>query len=191
TDVSENTLPANLVNIKAYQKGLVIQVEWTSVTEINVERYEVEKSTDGQTFAKIRTVQASGNSSSQVNYSLADDRAQSGSNYYRIKSIDNNGAVEYSSVVRVNVEKGSGAITIYPNPLVNNTISLQLTNIKKGKYTITLMNKLGQLLYRSRVDLEGGSSTHTLRINSSFPKGIYHLQVSGEDVKIVKRLIKE
>ncbi|HEX8332167.1 MAG TPA: cadherin domain-containing protein [Segetibacter sp.] len=190
TDVSESSLPANLVNVKAYQKASAIQVEWTSVTEINVDKYEVEKSTDGQSFTILGTVQARGNSTSQVNYSLPDHAAQSGSNYYRIKSIDNNGAVQYSSVVRVNVEKGNGAITIYPNPVTTNTISLQLNNLERGKYTVTLTNKLGQQLYSSVIEHNGGSSTQTLRINSSLPKGTYQLQVIGGEVKMTKQLIK-
>ncbi|HEX8332163.1 MAG TPA: choice-of-anchor D domain-containing protein, partial [Segetibacter sp.] len=191
TDVSESSLPANLVNVKAYQKGTAIQVEWTSVTEINVDKYEVEKSTDGQSFAPLGTVQARGNSTRHVNYSLPDHAAQSGSNYYRIKSIDKNGTVQYSSVVRVNVEKGNGAITIYPNPVTTNTISLQLNNLERGKYTVTLTNKLGQQLYSSVIEHNGGSSTQTLRITGSFPQGSYQLQMIGDDVRMTKQLIKQ
>ena len=189
-NVNDSPLPANLVNVKAYQKGSAIQVEWTSATEINVDKYEVEKSTDGQSFTPIGTVQARGNSTSHVNYSLADHQAQTGTNYYRIKSIDKNGTVQYSSVVRVNVEKGSGAITIYPHPVMNNTITLQLSNLERGKYTVTLTNKLGQQLYSSVIEHNGGSSTQTLRITGSFPKGTYQLQVISGDVSMTKQLIK-
>jgi hypothetical protein len=191
TNVAETSLPANLVNVKAYQKGTAIQVEWTSLTELNVDRFEVEKSTDGQTFTTLGTIQARGNSTGHVNYSLPDHAAQGGSNYYRIKAIDKNGTAQYSSVVRVNVGSSNRSITVYPNPVTTNTISLQLSNLERGKYTVTLTNKLGQQLYYSVIEHNGGSSTQTLRINSSFPKGSYQLQVIGDDVRMTKQLIKQ
>jgi hypothetical protein len=191
TDVQETTLPANLVNVKAYQKGSAIQVEWTTLTEINTERFEVEKSTDGKVFTKMGVVQARGNSTSRADYQLPDLSPATGANYYRIKSVDQNGVTQYSNIVKVNVGNSNRSITVYPNPVTTNTISLQLNNLERGKYTITLTNKLGQHLYSSVLDHNGGSSTQTLRINATFPKGSYQLQVLGDEVRMTKQLIKQ
>jgi hypothetical protein len=91
----------------------------------------------------------------------------------------------------VNVGNSNRSITVYPNPVTTNTISLQLSNLERGRYTVTLTNKLGQQLYRSVIEHNGGSSTQTLSINSSFPKGSYQLQVLGDDVRMTKQLIKQ
>jgi uncharacterized repeat protein (TIGR03803 family) len=192
TDVQESTLPVNLVNVRAAQKATgSIQVEWTTLTETNTERFDVEKSTDGQTFSKIGTVAARGNSTARADYQLLDNQAQAGSNYYRIKTIDQNGTAQYSNVVRVNVGNSNRSITVYPNPVTTNTISLQLGNLERGKYTVTLTNNLGQQLYSSIIEHNGGSSTQTLRINGSFPKGTYQIQVLGDDVRMTMQLIKQ
>jgi hypothetical protein len=41
------------------------------------------------------------------------------------------------------------------------------------------------------IEHNGGSSTQTLRINNSFPQGVYQLQVLGDGVRMTKQLIKE
>jgi hypothetical protein len=45
-----STLPVTLTDVRAYEKDKGIQVEWTALTEINIGRYEVEKSINGQQF---------------------------------------------------------------------------------------------------------------------------------------------
>jgi hypothetical protein len=188
-----STLPVSLSNLKAYQKTGGIQVEWTTLIELNSDKFEVEKSIDGQNFTKIGVVTARGNSNAAVSYSLFDPSAQTGANFYRIKSLDKDGSVQYSNVLRVNVTRASGAISIYPNPVVNNTFNLRFTSLRSGRYTVMLTNKAGQLLYITMIEHNGGnggSSTQKLRINAAFPKGSYEVQVIGEDVRMTRRLIK-
>jgi len=189
---SGSVLPVNMVNVKAYQKATgTVQVEWTTLTEINTERFEVERSTDGQIFTTVGSVSARGTNGVRENYNLLDHAPEQGSNYYRIKSIDKNGFVQYSNIIRVFVGKASGQVTAYPNPVINSTINLQFTNMEKGNYTVTLTNKLGQQTYHSVIRHNGGSTTQTLRINNSLTRGSYQLQVIGEEFNMTKQLIKD
>jgi hypothetical protein len=185
-----STLPVTLINLKAYQKTGGIQVEWTTLTELNSDRFEVEKSIDGQNFTRIGVVTARGNSSTALNYKLFDPSAQTGAYFYRIKSLDKDGSVQYSNILKVNSVKVTGEISIYPNPVVNNTFNLQFTNLKSGRYTVMLTNKAGQQLYSSVIEHNGGSATQKLRINTAFPKGSYNVQVISDDVRMTRRLIK-
>ena len=139
-----SVVPVTLTNVKAYQKNAGVQVEWTAQQESNIDRYEVERSQNGQQFKHWEVFMQKGNSSVVINYNLFDPNPFSGVNFYRIKIIDKSGQVTYSQVMKVNISKGATLITVYPNPVNGNTIVLQMNNLQKGSYTITLTNKLGQ-----------------------------------------------
>jgi hypothetical protein len=183
-------LPANMGEVKAYRKAQGVEVEWTTLTETDVAKYEVEKSANGQSFTSAATVKAKGNSNVQTNYNWHDAAPAKGYNYYRIKTISNNGSTEYSKVVRVSIDKGEGSITIYPNPVKGNKVSLQLENIDKGQYAISLTNELGQQVYRTVINHDGGSATQTLSLPANLQHGLYQMQVLGADRKITQQLIK-
>ena len=53
-----SALPVTLTNVKAYQKNAGVQVEWTAQQESNIDRYEVERSQNGQQFIMLGSVQA-------------------------------------------------------------------------------------------------------------------------------------
>jgi hypothetical protein len=186
-------LPVNMGEVKAYRKSEAVQVEWTTLTESSVDKFEVEKSTDGVSFTKAATVKAKGNSATLSTYNWLDNAPAKGYNYYRIITISSNTAApEYSRVVRVSMDKvAGGAITVYPNPVKGNVVSLQFTNVEIGAYTVVLTNDLGQQVYRSVVNHDGGSSIQKLVLPASLQKGIYQLQLIGADSQITQQLIKD
>ncbi len=66
-----------------------------------------------------------------------------------------------------------------------------MTNLPKGKYSIRLLNQAGQQLYRKELDHIGGSSTENLFIRSKLPGGLYHLQVNGNNISKLIKVVKE
>ncbi|MEO5647342.1 MAG: FG-GAP-like repeat-containing protein [Chitinophagaceae bacterium] len=183
-------VPVLLSNVKAYQHNGGVQVEWTIQQEINIDRYEVERSTNGQQYTTVGIVQARGNSNLVINYKFLDPNFSKGVSYYRIKIIEA-GQVTYSRVVRVNITNGLvNMITIYPNPITGNTIALQM-NLQKGNYTISLTNNLGQQLYRQLIDHVGGSATENIELTKALAAGVYQLRLTGEGVNIIEQVIKK
>jgi hypothetical protein len=80
-------------------------LNWTTVTEKNSSRFEVEHSIDNVNFKKIGLVKATGNSNVQVNYEYIDtDFVKGVVNYYRLKMIDIDNTYTYSSVRQLNEE---------------------------------------------------------------------------------------
>jgi lysophospholipase L1-like esterase len=167
-----STLPLTVSDIRAYQKANGIQVEWNTLIENNVERYEVEKSINGQQFIKAGSIPSTGNSSSLKTYNWFDGSPNTGSNYYRVRSITRLGGGEYSSIVKVALASGLEKISIYPNPVEGNVIGLQLNNLAKGTYTITIADKLGRKVYSKVIEHQGGSASQTLQ-TETMAKGIY------------------
>src|SRR5690606_27208814 len=111
-----------------------IAVDWKVENETNMKGYEVEKSLDGVRFIRTSLVPA-GNSGAGA-YTWLDKDVTPGWNYYRIKSIDENGKVSYSEVAKVLVEMIAPKITVYPNPNVNGVINVHLVNQPAGNYKL-------------------------------------------------------
>jgi hypothetical protein len=61
-------------------------------------------------------VQATGNSSSVINYTFIDKNATPGKNFYPLKQVDLNGAYEYSKLVEVTIGTAATSISVFPNP---------------------------------------------------------------------------
>lgn len=185
-----SALPVKLSNLKAYTKNRGIQVEWLTQSEINMARYEVERSANGQQFLKAGEVQANGNSSLILNYGWFDSSPFNNVNYYRIKSIEKTGGVSYSPIVKVNISTGRSEIIFYPNPVIGNTIKLQLNNIPKGYYIINLINNLGQQVYRKAIDHTGTSIIQNIDVHN-LVSGLYYVNISGGGINFTKQVIKK
>ncbi len=181
------TLPINFTTVKAYQKDNNISVEWNIVTEANIARYEVEKSQNGQLFTKAADISARGNNGA-ASYNWLDVNSVTGNNYYRIKAIENSGNVKYSEIVNVKIGKARG-IVIYPNPVTNKTITLQLNDQQKGTYTVRLFNTTGQTVYLNSIVYMGGAATQTLKLSSNIAKGNYTIEVTGAETTVSQRVV--
>ncbi len=155
---------------------------------MNIQKYEVEKSTNGINFASATTKLATGNSSSDVTYSWLDVNVVTGDNFYRVRSIGIGGEIKYSTIVKVKIGKGNPVITVYPNPVINKTISVQLTGMDKGIYRLRLINTTGQVVFAKQLTHTGGSATQTVGLNN-VAAGNYQLEIIKPDnTKTVKAL---
>ncbi len=183
--------PIDQLTINAYQKNKGVQVEWTSKTETAMDHYEVERSTDGIQFNQQATIAAVGNSAVAVNYNWFDMAPQPGNNFYRVKATNKIGQVKYTDAIKVTLGKGQPAISVYPNPLSTDNLGLQLRDLDKGTYTISLYNKLGQQVFSTEILYTGGTAVMSLPLNNKVVQGIYQLVLTGENnVKISSQVIR-
>ena len=115
---------------------------------------------------------------------LKDPSPFAGKNFYRIKSIDQNGTMKYSPVVYVVMESKNNGFIIQPNPVKGNSIHLQFTNLPKGNYQFNLMNALSQLVFSTQLLINNTSTSMVLKSKTVLTKGVYHLQINGPGNKI-------
>lgn len=185
-------LPVTLTNVNAFEKGESIQVVWNVENEINISKYEIEKSTDGVNFAIIGNKNVVGSNNRTNSYQWIDQSKVEGNNFYRIKIYDLSGQIRYSNIVKVMVEKYSGGITIYPNPIKNSTINLQFKNQETGKYSFRVTNNLGQLIHSSTEYIQLPNTMQIIKLNSKLTSGMYPLEIIHPDNhKTVQKLIVE
>ena len=114
-----------------------------------------------------------------------------GNNFYRIKSIDKNGAVHYTAIVLVNINGGKTSVTVMPNPVPDKMVNLQFNNLVAGKYNVVLYNSIGQKVYMRTIEHPGGSASQSLTFPSSTARGIYVLKVFNQTFDYNTKLIIE
>lgn len=116
---SNTPLPVHLRSFTAKREAENVVLRWTA-DEQAVDRYEIELSRGNaelknNAFEKIGTVESAGNNAVQT-YTFTDAEAfKNGVRYYRLKSIDKDGAFRYSEVRSV-VFSNAAAWQVFPNP---------------------------------------------------------------------------
>jgi hypothetical protein len=84
-----------------------VELKITTENEINLSHIIIEKSMDGKNFKEAALVFTYGNTTSRSDYDFADNvsKINSGSLYYRLRSIDTDGATQYSDIHIIEITK--------------------------------------------------------------------------------------
>lgn len=169
-------LPANALTINAYKKETNVIVNWEAMQECGVKKYEIEKSTSANEFKKIAEIAAK-NCNTTNSYSITDSKPAT-INYYRIKSVYENNTEKYSAIVKVEMNaKDIKGISIYPNPVKDNTINISFNAITEGKSTINVIDITGKIVYSTSTVNYSSNSSMLLNINQNLIPGNYNLQI--------------
>jgi hypothetical protein len=172
TSTCNTILPIKLVSIQAQQlNDNTAQVVWQVASQTNVKYYVLEKSIDGKSYDYVTSVPA--NNSSDYSYSADDNTLYDGYvNYYRIKEVDQDGTVYYSTIVTVNpAGNANDQILIYPNPVVDNLhISKPQTTVIKNA---VIIDAIGQTILSVP---NFNNITNNISL-AALPTGFYELRV--------------
>jgi hypothetical protein len=186
-----STLPVSITRFTATKIEKKVMVEWQVSNQINTQAFQIEKSVDGLHFTTNKVIQAQNNNTATINYSWLDEQPYAGINYYRLKSIDNDGRFTYSTIVKVSFQNNSPVFTISPNPSNSNNITIQFNNQPLGQYTIAVINSTGQTLYTQKVNHTGNFTSNSINLPTTIKNGTYEVKIvsSNNIVQIQKLLI--
>lgn len=178
-----STLPIRLDAVNAKLKNDEVVIEWTSVFEMDAEKYIVERSTDGRNFSSIGEVAAAGSSYKKLSYNFTDSRIEKGTSYYyRLRLQDFNGSYEYSKVSHVNNKAGSGtALSVFPNPFVSDIQVVGLTQSQMNIANIRVFDMTGRSVSYTF------TGANEITIDPAAPKGVYVLKALNQTFRIVKQ----
>jgi hypothetical protein len=183
-------LPVVFSEFKAYQKEHSVALTWRIVTEENAWKYEVEKSADARVFKKIGEVAATGGDGI-IDYSFIDENPLPGNNYYRLKAIDLDATFTFTKIVKIATDVATSSGNLYPNPVLDKTVNLELLNLVKGRYDLTLINTAGQIIYTKKIEHPGGSASHLIIIPENVGTGVYNAEIKGANMGVYKKLFIE
>jgi hypothetical protein len=181
---SENNspLPVEMIYFDAQLVENKVVLDWATATEVNNEKFEIERSTDdGATFIKIGEVNGSGNTNFTTYYTFEDQRPMKGLNYYRLKQVDFDGTFAYSEIRAVNVNESIG-LSVFPNPATD-IVHLTADGITSNQIMIT--DGMGRLV-RDMLITQKNTDLVVLDVQY-LPSGMYFINYNGESHKLVVR----
>ena len=182
-DFPNPPLPVELAFFAGAVNGNNIELRWRTETEVNNYGFDIERTKDNADWLTIGFVEGHGNSNSPKLYNFVDfDINQSGTYYYRLKQIDNDGTYEYSDVVRVEVGVPDNFYLSqnYPNPF-NPSTRIDFTLPEKKLVSLRIYNPLGELVDELVNEVKEAGSYSVTFDASKLPSGvyIYRLQTSS------------
>ena len=178
---SSSPLPVELVNFQANCAGEgKVEVTWATASEHNSATFTVEKSRDGINWTVLSTVAGAGNSTQMINYSVMDNNAASGVNYYRLTQTDFDGASETFNIASANCGDNSPLTTVkvYPNPSAGDFYIDFTSEEITGASVITITDARGMAVYTQNVTVTKGSNVFHIENMEAAP-GMYYIQVSN------------
>jgi len=181
-------LPVNLQEFKGRQQDSIHVLNWTTTQEQNLQEYIIERQTTGKPFKAIGSQPARG-STTQQQYFFTDAAPEAGTNYYRLKMLDRDGAFNYSKIVLLRKKTGSFDYTVFPNPATDR-LSIQLFQTGTNNYLINLYNINNQQVHQKNIIVTGSQLVELPR-PLSLPAGMYILRIMGSKNKeqLTKKII--
>jgi hypothetical protein len=171
---SANPLPVELLAFTAERQGAAVALAWRTASEKNSMHFEVERSRDGRTFARIGTVAAQGSTASPSAYDFLDANYPGETNvlYYRLHQFDTDGTASFSPVRTVQVG-GKDLLTLYPNPARS---ALTVAGLHAGA-SVEVFDALGRSVARATADAGG---TARLTLPTGLAAGVYVVRSNGQ-----------
>ena len=176
-------LPVELIAFDGQYKNDEIHLNWSTATEINHEKFIIEKSDENLIrWNSIGEIKSSGNNFSLRNYSFIDDAPNDGFNYYRLRQLDMDGSETISHTVSVKSNDIQRSYSIYPNPANE---KIQISYPSNSESRILIFDQNGKMI---------SEKTNAKSIDiSHLTSGIYILKIIDKkgNTEWTKRFVKE
>lgn len=177
--LSAIALPVRFAGLQATAVAGAVNLTWSVDVEINVKHYEVERSADGVSYTAIGTVATQGLRS----YSFV-DASPIASAYYRIKSVDVDGKLGYSTIVSLKGGKSSVVVKAFMSD--RNTLTVQHDVLTGARVAVAAADGrivksqlVGQGAQQTKIDLSGAQSgLYIVRLETA---------AGAESIKIMKQ----
>jgi len=174
-------LPVTLSKFTAKASGRTVQLAWQTASEVNSNRFEVERSVDGHTFTLLQSVPAAGNSTTPRAYAVLDAQASAigiATLYYRLRSVDQDGTSAYSAVQVVALTPAAAGLALYPNPSKTAT-----TLVGAGAGTqVQVFDALGRVVTTATADATGKAE---LTLPAGLASGVYVVRTGSQAIRLL------
>jgi hypothetical protein len=206
---NEVALAVELTNFSASSNRLNAELKWTTATEIDNARFEVERSVgaskkdagvDGTADAsrppvrwqRVGTVDGHGTSNTSHDYDFTDRCTSAGMYSYRLKQVDRDGHFKYSQALAVEVGRAPLKFELsqnYPNPF-NPATRLEFTLQKDGMTTLVIYNTIGQEVATLVNEMRKAGEYHQVIFDGSrLATGMYIARLQSGNQMQVKKLL--
>lgn len=184
---TSSVVPVTLTQFKGQVENEDAHLTWETATEFNNAGFDIEKSTDGIQFSNIGFIKGQGNSFSLNAYSFVDTRFTQTA-YYRLKQLDFDGKITYSSIVALQKTGEGSALKMYPNPISTQSfLTIDFEKTIENSLNIDIFDVHGRKLYQTHAE----KGIEILKIPvTDWAKGLYFVQVNNGVKQIISKFVK-
>jgi hypothetical protein len=171
-----STLPVSWLSFTAQKQNKAVVLNWSTATEQNTENFTVQHSVNGRDWKSVATKAAAGNSNTVQQYTYTHTTPIAAVNYYRLIQRDLDGKETFSKVVSMNWNGLNKQLSIYPNPVVNGRLHVQLEKAAM----LQVFNNIGAVVLQKQLQ----AGVHSLSMET-LAKGIYRIKAGDETIQFV------
>ena len=174
--------------LKARNNHGGILLEWSTLTEYNNDKFDIESGSDGKNFRIIGTVKGAGTSLQPLQYSFNIERVQKDETYFRIRQTSFDGSVSYSAIVQRTANTSVISLNLQPNP-ARHFVHILIENNYEGPVTIKITGLDGQVVKMQQAVKQHYNTTAVVEVKD-LPKGMYLAEVTMGAATEVRKFIK-
>ncbi|MFY7899723.1 MAG: hypothetical protein ACOVNY_06035 [Chitinophagaceae bacterium] len=181
-------LPVNLLSFTGkVVNNNAVQLDWSTVNETNNKYFQILKSTNGVNYSPIATVNGNNNTQTST-YSYTDNKPSTGTNYYQLKQVDNDGKSTTFNTVAVQIKNtGNAKLRILSNAATEIKVSVNLPKATYGSIRLTDID--GRMLYQTNGNYKEGENVLTIHVANLQTK-ICVLQFTNAEESISLKILK-
>jgi type IX secretion system substrate protein len=185
--MSASILPVKLTAFNAtLTSGDQVQLRWQTQSEVNFNKYIVERSFDGISFNAISSVVAKQTNQLANNYSYIDEPARNGSVYYRLAMNDLDGSTTLSSVVKVTITRAFET-RVYPTLVTSQKVTLE-SSLAIPNATVEIFDINGKKVSTSLQTIYTGKQEINLS-QLSIASGSFVIRITGNKQQLISKMI--
>ncbi|MEL6135536.1 MAG: T9SS type A sorting domain-containing protein, partial [Bacteroidota bacterium] len=171
------TFPVEWGEMRISQVDGHVELNWTTLTESNNERFNIMRSVDGASWTNVGSVKGAGNSTVVRSYQFEDYGTTLGTYFYRIQQVDFNGMYAFSNILEVQVTERMALLgDIYPNPS-QGLLSARANMPESGVLLLQAYDLQGRMVWSERKSYRAGSQAVDLDW-TSLSSGVYLLRAT-------------
>ena len=174
------------INLNAIYANSKANLSWQYKNENEVNKYVIEKSTDGKVFKSISQQKPNGSNA----YSFEDAEVLNGTAYYRIKVLVFNGSFTYSDIRTLKINgKNLNINSIYPTP-AQNEITLNISNKTATTAQLQIVSSNGKIVQATNQNLVNGNVNKTISV-ANLATGLYYIKLIANGEVLVEKFAKQ
>jgi hypothetical protein len=177
---SGTTLPLTLLSFTGQRQENNVLLDWTTTHEIDVSRFEVQRSTVTDGFTTIATMPDIGDH----HYTYTDAGVQDIPYFYRLRVVDLDGNYTYSRIIAIEGAADALGMTLFPNPATDHVTIQHPAGDASAR--IRLLDMTGRVV---RTVTPDAHSLQTSIILNGLAAGIYQVQWSDSSHIIASSLL--
>ncbi|MBU3713515.1 MAG: T9SS type A sorting domain-containing protein, partial [Ferruginibacter sp.] len=180
-------LSVKLLNFTARRNGKANSLQWTATTQLRMKGFIVERSTDGKNFKSLAEISATESAVTAQSYSYADLYPEKGTNYYRLRIVENSSFYKYSQIRNIK-NTGLAELIVTPNP-VPSSMKLLIDAEKNERAMLVLTDLGGKKIFTRTINVVAGSNVIEIPMNQ-VSRGSYILSIQLESETINTKINK-